>query len=122
MSGADEKLPAVRQHDSETPNQTLGVSVSLPRRPDAAGYLVGQATESTPTAPEPVARVAGAPGGRSVPTVGGESSFGMNAQPERGSVVEYRQPETRLPERISAQEVYLDDTNPDGRVSGRVQR
>ena len=66
---------------------------------EGAGFSVGQKTVSTPAAPEPPVPLARKSGGPSVPSVAGESAFGMNARANTNaaSVWEYQQPTSHLP-------------------------
>jgi hypothetical protein len=88
------ELPAVRQHDQVTETSPD----PLTALPQGAG-IVGQ---SGPNQPE--ARAVGMEAAKS---------------PASSSIPEYKQPLSRLPNVITARQVYEDDSNPDGRVSGR---
>jgi hypothetical protein len=94
---------AMKPHDESTPTSP-GIRVTDPTplvaRP--ASYIVGQTAPGQPSAPQVAVEGSRAVQGNSVP--------------------EYKWPALNLPDTISAREIYLDDTNPDGRVANRVQR
>ena len=75
-------------------------------RKGEAGYSVGQPATGLATAPTIPAAVAPKSGGRSVPEIGGESDFGMNAKPENSShPVEYVPRPSNLPETVELSQI-----------------
>jgi hypothetical protein len=97
-------------------NQTEGAVVShdefetapLPNvgRKGEAGYSVGQPASGLLTAPTIAAAVAPTSGRRSMPEIGGESDFGMNAKPENSSnPVEYVARPSNLPDTIALSQI-----------------
>lgn len=91
------ELPAVRQHDQVTETSPD----PLTALPQGAG-IVGSEGPNQPAARE----------------VGMESA----KSPASTSVPEYKQPVSRLPERITAREIQADRSNPDGTQAFEVQR
>jgi hypothetical protein len=112
-----------KEVDPDELETSPGLQVTSPNALVAkpAGYIVGSEGPGQPPAPT-IAVEAPTTATARVPEVGGESAFGMNAAPERGGVVEYRQPATRLPDAISAREIANDRSNPDGCQAFEVQR
>ena len=71
-----------------------------------AGLSVGQPATGLITAPTIPAAAAPKSGGRSVPEIGGESDFGMNAAPENSShPVEYVPRASNLPETVELAQI-----------------
>jgi hypothetical protein len=93
----------MKQNDQVTETSS-GLEVTSPNalsgRP--SGFMVGST----------------APGASEAPQVAVESV----KSPKQSAIPEYRAPASRLPDTISAREIYNDRSNPDGCVSGEVQR
>jgi hypothetical protein len=101
MNNENEVEQAVRQHAVVTHDEVEVTSPnSLTAPPQGAG-AVGQ-------------RDPGQPAAREVPIEPAKS-------PAANPITEYKQPMSRLPERITAREIQDDRSNPDGRIS-EVQR
>lgn len=79
-----------------------------------------QPTSPTPLSGKPSGYMVGstAPGASEAPQVAVESA----KSPKQSAIPEYQAPASRLPDTISAREIYNDRSNPDGCVSGGVQR
>jgi hypothetical protein len=74
---------------------------NIGRNRSEAGFSVGQEASGLVVAPTIPAATAPKSGGRSVPEIGGESDFGMNAKPENSSTaVEYVPRASNLPETV----------------------
>jgi hypothetical protein len=99
------------------------VTSATPLNAKPAAYEVGQSDPGQPAAPT-VGMETSTAGAPRVPEVGGESAFGMNAQPEKntGLVQAYKQPASGLPDSISARQIYNDRSNPDGCSDSERQR
>jgi hypothetical protein len=97
-------------HDETSRPTVAGLEEPVKAYTARAAYTVGQSERGQPEAPRvPVEGPKKSVTTNRAPEVGGESAFGMNAQPGRTSVVtEYKQLPHNLPDTISQKEVVLD--------------
>lgn len=118
MKSRDQKAHE-QTHDPE------GLPLDLKLSKQASDEVTPTGSGVVPTSPTPLtARPSGylvgseAPGHSTAP----ESKVEGTRSSSQPSVQEYKAPVSRLPDSISARDVYNDRTNPDGRVCDEVQR